>query len=1453
MRRGRLTGARWCTSLGAQPLAGPSLAKLQAVCPQLATDVGAAGGTSYCCTEEQLDQLQKQIQVASIFLVGCPACNHNFKHFFCLLTCSPDQAAFANVTAAQTANDTGASNAVAEMDYYVAAAFGERFYNSCKDVVYPVMNQKAMTFVGGGAKDYQEWFDFIGLLKDKRFPPVGSPFQMNFPPGPPPEGISPLNSSIPSCGEGALACSCGDCPSAPGCEPPPPPPPPAPAGCPAVGTTSLSCTDVSLAALYVGLLACLPLVVRQSRQQLAESEARRSEQQLQDDEPVAELEVGSSLPRRRSGGGGGGRPEGRLLWEASEAYSTAATAGSGAGKSRGEDGEAGDGSKDEEEEEEEELVEWPATEQLLRQWFFHQGLWCARRPRLVLALSLLAVGACALGLTRFTVMTDPQELWVGPGSQAAREKADYEAAFGPFYRITQLILTTTPAANSSQTTPSGLPAIVTDAHIRLLFDMQDAVDALVANPGGSEADRSSTLASSQKSSGSGIAGGGGGGGGSWNVTLADVCLKPMGADCATQSVLQYWCMSRESFEHGPPGVGVRVTPEFCFTHWSTQCRAAFGGPIDPHLVLGGFPTDSATFRNFSADATAFVVTYPINSHPENREAALAWEAAFVQLASTQLTAMAEGAGLRLSFSTERSVQDELARESTSDAPTVLLSYVVMLLYIAVALGRFPRSSDWRDLLVHSRAALGLGGVLIVAAAVLGALGLCSWAGMRSTLIIAEVIPFLALAVGVDNMMILAAALEQQPASHPLAHRVGLALAAVGPSITLAASCEVVAFSLGGLTSMPALRNFSICAALAVLLDFLLQVTAFVALLALDTRRLEQGRFDCWPWRRARGAPLYDSDFEGMYGGSAGAPLLGDSEADGVDEAQEEVEATFGHAFHAEQPDDSRYVGVSQALRTYMRRVHAPLLRRPAVKAAVLAVFGGIFLLSCACLPRLERGLEQSVALPRDSYLQHYYDDVFASLRVGPPVMFVVQDLNVSEAAPDVSRVCSVAGCDPDSLLNQIAAASRAPWSSRLASPAASWLDDFMTWASPEIPQCCRQFANGTRCPPPDQPPCSTDPDACNECTTCFAPGQMPGGRPGLQEFQDKLPWFLASQPSAACAKGGAGAYSDAIQRNASDPTGVAGLGSRGVVAASSFRASYVVLSRQSDFIGALRASRDFAAAASERLGLRVFPYSIFHIFFEQYLTIGGEALTLLGSACVAIFLICLAATGSPWSATLIILTLCMLLVDIMGAMHLMGIQLNAVSLVNLVMSLGIGVEFCAHLVHAFVEERGPSEDRAAAALGDVGAAVLSGITLTKIAGVAVLAFSRTRIFEIYYFRMYAALVLLGAAHGLILLPVLLAAFGPEELEHWRWKLQRHLRRGQPQRGDRQQRAVALPPQQQQLGSGEAEEGGLTEVQQQLLQAQWAEQQQQGAVLQPPPQLELEQGRPSGNAAAAADV
>lgn len=48
--------------------------------------------------------------------------------------------------------------------------------------------------------------------------------------------------------------------------------------------------------------------------------------------------------------------------------------------------------------------------------------------------------------------------------------------------------------------------------------------------------------------------------------------------------------------------------------------------------------------------------------------------------------------LTISFTAERSIEDELNRESNSDVFTVIISYVVMFLYISLALGHIQSCS-----------------------------------------------------------------------------------------------------------------------------------------------------------------------------------------------------------------------------------------------------------------------------------------------------------------------------------------------------------------------------------------------------------------------------------------------------------------------------------------------------------------------------------------------------------------------------------------------------------------------------------------------------------------------------------------------------------------------------------------------------------------------------------------
>lgn len=68
----------------------------------------------------------------------------------------------------------------------------------------------------------------------------------------------------------------------------------------------------------------------------------------------------------------------------------------------------------------------------------------ASSPRLTILICICFTSLCTLGLLSIYVDTDPFTLWAPPHCRSARDKLSYDEAFGPFYRIEQLILSTAP-------------------------------------------------------------------------------------------------------------------------------------------------------------------------------------------------------------------------------------------------------------------------------------------------------------------------------------------------------------------------------------------------------------------------------------------------------------------------------------------------------------------------------------------------------------------------------------------------------------------------------------------------------------------------------------------------------------------------------------------------------------------------------------------------------------------------------------------------------------------------------------------------------------------------------------------------------------------------------------------------------------------------------------------------
>eukprot|EP01133_Synstelium_polycarpum_P007495 gene7495-8771_t len=906
---------------------------------------------------------------------------------------------------------------------------------------------------------------------------------------------------------------------------------------------------------------------------------------------------------------------------------------------------------------------------MIQRLFYLYGQFVSRHPLKIVAFCLLFTVVCSIGILKLDIEQDPVKLWVSPTSRAAKEKDYFDENFGPFYRIEQLIITPKTGAVGNILNLDNLVA---------LLDLELQLMNLTAQYEGQ------------------------------TLTLEDLCFQPTHMGCLVESVTGMWQRNMTTVLDSDADGGIENYYITCTGNiLGASCMDAIGTPVNPNVVLGGW-------SNQSVNASTFVTTFLLNNPVVDLNKAMAWEK--VWLAAVKEYADDPNTPFHIAYSAERSIQDELSREGSADIPTILISYIVMFLYVSLALGRFyPIPSRLSSIIVNSRFSLGLFGILVVAFSIAISVGICSVIGIKATLIISEVIPFLVLAIGVDNIFVLVNTFESlhvssyntqtRTTTHPRAEEtLARAFAKVGPSMTLASVSESIAFLLGALTKMPAVVAFSYYASLAIFFDFLLQISAFSALLVIDTKRSESRRIDCFPC----------------------VSLEGDNSDD--DEPVDERQPLFDNKLASNSTNstyDISYKKKDGLLKLLFRKYYAPFLVHPFVKVGVIVFFVGLFFAGIACSFQLQYGLDQRVAIPKDSYLQDYFNEMDLYLEAGPPFYIVIRgDYNYTNIDAQ-NQLCALGGCSNTSIINIY---NDAPY---VLPGISSWMDDYIQFT--QNPFCCLVDDNGNICAQGNL--------TCQECFTV-----EPNGRPNPDQFVEFLPAFLEHVNNYNCPLAGLGYQSDTRIVN-------------GTIVASRFDGYHTTLRTQQDFINAMKS----AYWVSDHSDLDMFPYSVFYVFFEQYLTIKEIAIMDICLALAGVLVVCLLLLSNPVIAMIVVVCVGMVSMDLLGVMALWSVNLNAVSVVNVVMAIGISIEFCVHIAHTFIRApEGMSKDeKAKYAIAEVGSSIVSGIFITKLLGVVVLGFSNSEIFQVYYFRMYISIVFLGGAHGLVLLPVLLSIFGTD--------------------------------------------------------------------------------------------
>uniref|UniRef100_A0A0N4Z3H4 SSD domain-containing protein n=1 Tax=Parastrongyloides trichosuri TaxID=131310 RepID=A0A0N4Z3H4_PARTI len=657
--------------------------------------------------------------------------------------------------------------------------------------------------------------------------------------------------------------------------------------------------------------------------------------------------------------------------------------------------------------------------------------------------------------------------------------------------------------------------------------------------------------------------------------------------------------------------------------------------------------------------------------------------------------------------------------------STMLFVVCMLCSIVIYNHKGVFGIDW----VRSKPLVGFAGIICPLIATSSAWGLALWCGELYNAIV-NISPFIVICIGIDDLFIMSTAWHRTNPDLSTSRRLGETLSEAAVAITITSATDMLTFGIGIWTSLPGVRLFCLYTFWGVTFTYIYQITFFTALMAyagdLETQGIHSMIFkkalsfekatNIYKRFLVAGSMSREESHQQNRRIQQSQPQR--MELTSVCESQKSLPppikepkmvvikksiSKYFSKFETEYDTNDEYIDSHPERETFVsklfRQYYGPILIHPKSKKYVLAIYIVYILTALFGCTQIKEGLNPKNLILGDFYLAKFYELIEETFWEEGLQVQVVINKPPNFFEPKERAIF-------DEMVKKF---EDTPYTMR-HNATMFFLPSFERQLNEDYQNNNIKYPNST----------------VEWYTRCRDWLITTGGR---KLWEKDMHWASDNESSTDYLKLLAVRFQIGL-KNYKTPT---------------------------DHTFSCKLMREIAGKYPQ---FNITTFHEYYPFADQYLELKPALIRncLLAVACMLIVSIIMIPNYG--AAYILVYAIISIDIGVLGYMALWNINLESVSMITVIMSIGFSVDLSAHIVYAYVCSEGNSDRKAVTALETLGWPVFLGAS-TTILGIMTLAFVDAHIVKIF-FKVTFLVITFSMMHGLIFLPTTLIVFLPSQ-------------------------------------------------------------------------------------------